>query len=185
MKSGARVLAVASGPIYERKQKTTILVGIVGRSNEIEGVLSERVEIDGEDSTAKIMRMFGKSRFKEQVKAIAINGIAIAGLNVVDIKAIEAKLHVPVIVMTRGRPRQKLLVGALEKAPDIEGKQKRILLVKETNSERKFAHVGGFYIQSAIEIKDILKVSKTCFELLRLAHLIAKGVSTGVSSGRV
>lgn len=49
MKGGVRMLALASGPIYGRKRRRTLVVGVVGRAGTVEGVLSGRVTIDGDD----------------------------------------------------------------------------------------------------------------------------------------
>jgi hypothetical protein len=186
MKEGARFLAVASGPIYERKKKTTLLVGIVGRKGTVEGVLSDRVGIDGNDATRKIIKMARSSRFSSQIKAIAINGIAIAGLNVVDVKTVERKAKIPVIILTRKKPDFVALEKALKSSENqetdlIKGK---IAIVKALNSERPFVKAGGFYVQSGKKI-DYDKGVAIAFELLRLAHMVAKGVSTGVSKGRI
>jgi endonuclease V-like protein UPF0215 family len=186
MKNGIRLLAVSSGPIYERKKHTTLLVGLVGRLGTIEGVLSEKVAIDGTDATSKIIKMFAKSRFKEQIKAIAINGVALAGLNVVDVKALERKTGVPVLVLTRHRPDKKAFAEALKKYQRIDSSaDKRMDIVKSLNKERPFLRVGGFYIQCKKDYAADKAVVETAFEMLRLAHMIAKGVSTGVSKGRI
>ncbi|MCL5680411.1 MAG: DUF99 family protein [Candidatus Marsarchaeota archaeon] len=186
MKKGARLLAVASGPIYERRKKRTILVGVVGRLGEIEGVLSENVEIDGSDGTLKILRLMNKSRFKEQIKAIAINGVAIAGLNVVDVKTLERKSKVPVLILTRNKPNMKAFVNALKRYSEANPSAlARIDKVKELNAERPFKKSRGFYVQGKVLDEYGNSLIETAFETLRIAHMIAKGVSTGVSKGRI
>ncbi|MCL4387688.1 DUF99 family protein [Candidatus Marsarchaeota archaeon] len=185
MKEGARFLAVASGPLYERKKSTTLLVGVIGRKGVIEGILSGRVDIDGTDATSKIIKMVHKSRFEEQIKAIAINGIAIAGLNVVDVKEIERRTGISVIVLTRKKPDFKALAKALKSSEKGYGDpaKDKIAMIKELNLERPFRKSEGFYIQAG-EI-DYEGKASTAFELLRLAHMIANGVSTGISKGRI
>jgi endonuclease V-like protein UPF0215 family len=185
MKEGVRLLAVASGPIYERKKKTTLLVGIIGRRGTIEGVLSDRIIVDGKDASSKIIKMAHKSRFGDQIKLIAINGIALAGLNVVDVKNVEHRTGIPVVVLTRKKPDFKALEKALmhsgEGRDSINGK---IAVVKALNAERPFKRAHGFHVQSDGKI-DYDKIVATAFELLRLAHMIANGVSTGISKGRI
>ena len=185
MKEGVRILAVASGPIYERKKRTTLLVGIIGRIGTIEGVLSDRIIVDGNDASSKIIKMARKSRFGDQIKLIAINGIALAGLNVVDVKNVEHRTGIPVVVLTRKKPDFKALEKALMNSR--EGRDlinSKIAVVKALNSERPFKRAHSFYIQSDEKI-DHGKVVETAFELLRLAHMIANGVSTGISKGRI
>ena len=185
MKEGARILAVASGPIYERKKKTTLLVGIIGRMGTIEGVLSDRIIVDGNDATSKIMKMARKSRFGDQIKLIAINGIALAGLNVVDVKTVERRTGIPAVVLTRKKPDFKALEKALMNSGECRDSiNSKIAIVKALNSERPFKRAHGFHIQSDEKI-DHDKIVATAFELLRLAHMIANGVSTGISKGRI
>ena len=187
MKSGVRVLAVASGPIYARRRKRTLIVGIVGRQGTIEGVLSGRVTIDGDDSTRAITGLIKKSRFRRQIRAIAINGIAVAGLNIVDVKELELSAHAPVIVLTRKKPDAPGFMKAIINyaKTDAESAERKRALATATNMERRFVKVSGFNVQSAIKASELKAIVPTAFELLRLAHMIAKGISTGVSSGRV
>ncbi len=182
-----RVLAVASGPIYARRRRSTLIVGIVGRIGAIEGVLSGRVAIDGTDSARAIAGLFGKSRFGGQIRAIAINGVAMAGLNVVDVEALEKATRVPVVVLTRKRPSAREFMKAMDAyaKTDKAGAAARKALVSALNGDRKFVRVSGFYVQSAINEAELRGVVPTAFSLLRLAHMVATGMSAGVSKGRV
>lgn len=181
------MLALASGPIYGRKRRRTLVVGVVGRAGTVEGVLSGRVTIDGDDSSATAISMFRKSRFREQIRAIVLNGIAIAGLNVVDVKRIEKATHVPVLVLTRSRPNVGEFMRALSiyQRTGVNDSERKRALIENTNRERRFVKVSGFYVQSGLKAAELKGVVPVAFELLRLAHMIAKGVSTGVSGGRV
>ncbi len=181
------MLALASGPIYGRKRRRTLVVGVVGRAGTVEGVLSGRVTIDGDDSSATAISMFRKSRFREQIRAIALNGIAIAGLNVVDVKRIEKATHVPVLVLTRSRPNAGEFMRALSiyQRTGVNDSERKRALIESINKERRFVKVSGFYVQSGLKAAELKGVVHVAFELLRLAHMIAKGVSTGVSGGRV
>ena len=184
MKAGIRFVAVASGPINERER--ALIVGVVGRNGVIEGVLSSSIEVDGKDSTASIVKMIDRSRFKEQIRLVALNGIALAGLNVVEIPRLEKALKIKTVVLTRGKPRPRLLVHALDEFAHESGKdvKRRIALV---NEQAKIGSVlsAGFHLQSAIEEPEIRRLAKPIYEMLRIAHLIARGVETGESKGRI
>lgn len=184
MKAGIRFVAIASGPINGRGR--ALIVGVVGRDGVIEGVLSESIEVDGEDSAERIIRMVGRSRFREQIRLVALNGIALAGLNVVNVPRLEKDLKVKTVVLTRGRPRPRLLLRALNGFSRISGKgvKERIGLVRE-QAKIKPARVGGFHLQSTIEKGEIGRVAGSAYEMLRIAHLIARGVETGESKGRI
>ena len=91
MKKGIRIISFASGPINGKK---ALIVGVISRENVIEGILSGNVEVDGFDSAKKIISLIKKSRFREQIKIVALNGIAIAGLNVVNVYKIKKDLKI-------------------------------------------------------------------------------------------
>ena len=82
MKEGVRYIAIASGP--KEKGKDSILVGVVFRNSYIEGLVSSTVKSDGTDSTDKIIRMIKHSKFRDQIRVLLFNGIALAGLNIID-----------------------------------------------------------------------------------------------------
>jgi hypothetical protein len=185
MKEGVRIAAVTSGPIkkgVEAKLRNTQIVAVIGSKKGIEGILSSKVSVDGSDSTKKIISMIKRSRFREQVKAIALNGIAIAGLNVVDIEELNRKLRCQTILLTRKRPRRSLLIQSIRNACiNTEEKARKISMLKKQGDIRK---VGGFYIQAYpdTDVKNVLNASA---ELLRLSHMIASGISKGESMGRI
>ncbi len=181
------MLAVASGPIYARRRKRTLIVGVVGRHGVVEGVLSGRVAVDGDDSSSAIASLFRKSRFRLQIRAIAVNGIATAGLNVIDVRELEHRTGVPVIILTRKKPDVPEFMKAISAYAklDAAGAETKRALVIATNKERKFSRVSGFNVQSSLDAAELKGIVPTAFELLRLAHMIANGTSTGVSKGRI
>ncbi len=71
MKSGIRILAIDDSS-FRRTDKNVLVVGVIKRLDSIEGIISCRVEADGNDATAKIARMISGSRFLEQVKLIVV-----------------------------------------------------------------------------------------------------------------
>lgn len=184
MKSGSRLIAIASGPIQERK--SALLVGVVARDNKIEGILSGSIAVNGEDSTQRIISMISKTRFKEQIKIVALNGVAIAGLNVVDVQRLEGKLGVETIVFTRARPDPRKLVHALRAFARKNGidPKERIALVK-TQAKRKPESVDGFHMQCLLKSYELKPFAAQSYEMLRIAHLIASGIETGESRGRI
>ncbi len=80
-KKGIRILAVDDGPL-DKSGKGVLVVGIVGREGTIEGVLSFRVDADGSDATERLSATIQKTRFRDQIKLIALNGVTLAGPDV-------------------------------------------------------------------------------------------------------
>jgi endonuclease V-like protein UPF0215 family len=178
LKKGIRIISFASGPIGGKK---ALIVGVISRENTIEGILSGSVETDGFDSAKKIISLIKKSRFREQIKIVALNGIAIAGLNVVDVYKIKKDLKIGFIILTRKKPRSTLLIEALGRSLG-KNLNKKIDIVNLV-SEEKIHSISGLFLQSNIEIDRTM--ADYAFEGLRISHLIARGVYTGESKGRL
>ncbi|RLF28930.1 MAG: hypothetical protein DRJ99_04005, partial [Thermoplasmata archaeon] len=115
MKSQIRVLGVDDGP-FSFNDKYTLVVGVVMRGGSyLESVLSTRVSIDGLDSTHSLIEMINNSRYKDQIRTIMIDGIALGGFNVVDIEEIFRETSIPVITITRDKPDNEKIKMALKK----------------------------------------------------------------------
>ncbi len=192
MKNGIRIAAAASGPIRGRKE--TLLVIAIYREGSLEGVLSGSIGVDSSDSARKIVSIVGRSRFKEQVKLIALNGIALAGLNVVDIRRVRKELGTSFLILTRKKPHKELLIDAIDKRADYRAKGSKKQHVEDRRKKAIIEDIGklpvqklmGFYVQSDMDIsKENKSVVSAAFEALRIAHLIANGVETGESKGRI
>jgi uncharacterized protein len=184
LKSGARYIAIASGPIKDRKK--TILVGIILRNNYIEGVLSTRIAVDGTDSTDKIIKMIKGSRFKDQARILVFNGIALAGLNVINLKMLEKKLDVRIILINRRRQDAPQLIKAMNTFASMSRKnvEDRIDIVREYSRVNPIK-INGLFVQSEMEQHHLKNFTDRAFEAIRIAHIIASGVSTGESKGRI
>ena len=191
MKSGIRIAAAASGPIKGRK--STLLVIVVYREGIVEGVLSDTIGVDSSDSSKKIISRIRRSRFKDQVKVLALNGIALAGLNVVDVHSVSKALGVEFIILTRKKPHKDLLIKAVERIrrESKEGTKAAIAAKRDIGlingvGMLQIKKVNGFYAQSSLDLgKSDSGLVMSAFEALRIAHLIANGVETGESKGRI
>ena len=183
MKRGIRLLAVVSGPLRGRN---TLALGLVSRIGIIEGVVSTKVQADGTDSTEKLSRLFNSTRFGEQVKLIAINGIGFAGLNILDVQALKRKTGAEVLSITRNKPHPGELVKALRAFSKQEKRDvsSRIEFVKAIGELEEY-RCDGYYVQTTLEKGESAKFVSESARLLRLAHLISSGVVLGESRGRI
>ncbi|MGC8537358.1 MAG: DUF99 family protein, partial [Candidatus Micrarchaeia archaeon] len=157
MKSGIRIAAAASGPIKGRN--STLLVIVIYREGIIEGVLSEHIGVDSSDSSKKIISRIKASRFRDQVKVLALNGIALAGLNVVDVYAAKKALGVGFIILTRNKPHKVLLIDAVERmrSENRAGAKtaaiaKRAIDLINNVGKLPIKKIGGFYAQSSLDL---------------------------------
>lgn len=186
MKRGARFIAIASGPIDKGRKKRALLVGLIFRDSYIEGLLSTSIETEGTDSTRKIISMLNKSRFREQVKVLLFNGIALAGLNIIDPKKLERKLKMRVVLLNKRRQHAKELVMALKRFSESTGANVdgRIRIV-ESSASMNSLKTNGLYLQSTLDKAYLKSFAANAFEALRIAHIIARGISGGESKGRL
>lgn len=183
-KVGGAMVGIATAPISAKG--TVLLVGVVERGGVVEGVLTTRVLRDGTDSTAKIAHMISRSRFSTQVKFVALDGISVAGLNVVDIRTLEKRLGVSCISITKRKPHKQLMKNAIRLYGERKGidVSNRLDLLDATLD--KPLSVSGMILLTEVQgprRREILV--RRAAEAVRLAHLIASGVSRKESKGRI
>lgn len=128
--------------------------------------------------------MINESKFKPQLRCIFLDGIAVAGFNVIDVKELNNKTRIPVIVIIRKNPNIEKIKKTLIKI----NKKNKIKLIEKAGS---VVPVGKIYIQliglSIEKAKEILKIVCTRSlipEPIRIAHLIASGITFGESRGK-
>jgi len=142
------------------------------------------VRRDGRNATERIAAMLDDSRFDPRL--VFLNGIAVAGFNVVDLPDLAARLDRPVVVVARRRPGMPRIRRALlEKVPG--GRRKWALIEKAGPMEP----IEGVWVQRAgISRRDAAAALRraTRFgkvpEPLRVAHLVAGALGRGESRGR-
>lgn len=184
MKREIRVLGIDDGP-FTRKDSSVLIVGTVFRGGDwLDGVLSTSVQRDGRDATEKIIGMINRSKFRSQLKAVFLKGIAVGGFNVIDVEELCKQTGKPVIMVVRRFPDYDKMFRALEKI----GHAEKIGLIAKVAQPIK---IGQVFVQfvgcSREEAERLVKLTTTRSfvpEPLRSAHIIAAGVVKGESRGR-
>ena len=191
MKSQIRVCGIDDAPFEfgNRDSKAMVRGAIVRAPSYLEGVLRFEVSVDGDDSTVNIRKALETSRFCEQLRAVLIDGIALAGFNIIDIEELSSSLGLPVITVTREKPDMRSIEAALRKYfADAEKRMKR--LSRLSVMELKTAHNPIFVSYAGIgreEVREIIgatTVRGVIPEPIRMAHIIASGLSRGESKGK-
>ena len=187
MKRELRVIGIDDAPFdkFDPLQKYVLVVATVFRGGGfMDGMLSCHVEKDGEDATLKIIDMINECKFKPQLQAVFLDGIAVAGFNVINPVSVHKETGIPVIIVIRDFPDYKKIFSALEKL----GMQKKIGIIKKMPKPVKIHDV---YVQhigiSKEQTKKLLKICCTHSNLpeaIRVAHLVASGLVEGQSRGR-
>jgi len=189
MKQQIRLLGIDDAP-FAFKDRYGIIIGVVMRGGEyLEGILKNQVSIDGDDATQICIQMIENSKYKKQLKAILVDGVALCGFNIVDIKEIYNSTSIPVITITRDKPDFEKIKTALQKK--FKDWEKRFnLITKGELHEIKTKH-NPIYVKfvglSTNEAKEIIKISTirgVIPEPIRIAHLIASGITRGESYGK-
>src|SRR3989338_3506393 len=185
LKREIRILEIEDAPFKKFIDKESLIVGTIFRGGSfLDGIISAKAAVDGNDSTENIIRMITKSKFYEQIRCILLDGIAVAGFNVIDIQELSDKTKIPVIVIIRRYPDIEKIKSTLIKIH----KQEKISLIEKAGEIEK---INSIYIQkknlSIEKAREILNMTCTHSNIpepLRQAHLIASGIVLGESKGR-
>jgi len=189
MKTEIRLLGIDDSP-FAFKDKYAKIIGVVMRGGEyIEGILSDKVSVDGSDATKICKKMIENTRHRKQLKAVLLDGVALGGFNVVDIEKIYNDTNLPIITITRDKPNFDKIKKALQKNFD-DWSDRWDLISKEELHEIKTKHnpiyvkCAGITINEAKEIIKLSTIRGVVPEPIRVAHLIASGIKRGESYGK-
>ena len=184
MKRLVRVVGIDDGSFKPRSGGKALVVGVVSRlDNRVEGILSTYVTVDALDATDSITEMISKSKFFEQIEFVFLDGVNVAGFNIIDLRQLHNALKIPVAAVFRKQPDFEKIYSALENFSDSSNRKELIRKAGEIHA------ADGVFFQcfgaSPEETERILRKSShhsNLPEVLRLAHLIASGVSRGEST---
>jgi uncharacterized protein len=180
------VLGIDDGPVEKHASgATTPIVGVMMEGADLfEAVAVTRFSVDGEDATGFLADWIGSLRFRPSLQGVVFGGITIAGLGVVDVRALSERLELPVMTVNRRPPIDPPLLAALRSA----GFPQRIATV-EAAPPARFA--TGLYVSAAgaqperIDALLTAAIGKSGLpEPLRIAHLVARALATGESRGK-
>ena len=175
----------------------------------MDGVVSGKVRRDGADSTRTMLELIEASQFRDQLRVVMLQGIAVAGFNVVDVHGLSAALQLPVLVITRRQPdlaamERALFSGDPPGRPRVAGAARKWQLIRAAGEmerlqpSRRRAEISGLpaggqrlwiqrvglSLEAAREVVAATTLHGNIPEPLRLAHLIAGGIVSGRSRGR-
>ena len=185
LKKEIRVIGIDDAPFNKFKKGNVAVIGAVFRGGSfLDGVLSTKARIDGNNATKKIIEMINKCKFKPQLQCIFLDGIAVGGFNIIDVKELSKKTKLPVIVIIRKNPNIKKIKETLIKI----NKKDKIKLIEKAGSvvpvNKIYVQITGLSIEKAKEILEITCTRSLIPEPVRIAHLIASGITYGESRGK-
>jgi len=191
VKKEIRIIGFDDGPFIPKSKGKVPVVGVIYRGgNYLDGILKTEVKIDGIDSTKKLIDIINSSRHKEQLRIIILDGITVGGFNLIDIKKLNKKTNLPVLVINRKKPEITKFKNALK---NFKNYKKRLEIMEnagETKVLKIEKHKNLYYQCIGLDKNEIEKIIKmSCIhslipEPLRVAHLIASAIVKGESKGR-
>jgi uncharacterized protein len=205
------VIGFDDGPFRREHRGDVWLVGAVCSGTRLDGVVSGRVRRDGADATRRMVDLVRGSPFAH-VRVVLLQGIAVGGFNVVDIRGLSEALGVPVLVVMRRPPdlaavRMALFSEDPAARPPVRGAAKKWHLIENAGpieplgashrslkrsrvagvpvrAPRLWVQRAGLTLEAARDVVAATTLHGNIPEPLRAAHLIAGGITTGKSRGR-
>jgi len=185
VKPEIRVLGIDDGVFTPHSNELVDVVGIVYRGGYwFDGFMHTRVHVDGLDATEKLAEMITRSPHYPQLRVIILNGVTLAGFNVVDIEELSQKAKLPVVAVTRDKPNFDDIKKALKNLPNSEERWRAIekagkmIKVRTRNGEEPvYVHVAGLSEEDAKRILKSTSTRSNVPEALRVAHIIASGLA--------
>ncbi|UBV42880.1 DUF99 family protein [Deinococcus taeanensis] len=170
-------------PFHREWRGDVPVIGTTYARTTLHGVVSGRVRRDGRNSTAELARLVNLS--PAHLQLILLQGIALAGFNVVDLHALHGATGRPVLIVARRAPNLDRIRAAL--LARVPGGARKWRLVQAAGPMEAcggvFVQRAGLTLTQAQEALEALTVTGRVPEPLRAAHLIARGVTRGHSAG--
>jgi uncharacterized protein len=181
----SNVIGFDDAPFPSTHRGNVRIFGVVCSRTRLDGVVSGLVRRDGKNSTERMIELVEQNQFKDCVRAVLLQGIAVAGFNVVDVELLAARLGVPVVVIARRKPRLNLIRAAIA---HTRGAERKWRLIERAGSMEPLGNLWvqrvGISREATAGLLQATTLHGNLPEPLRLAHLIAGGATTGRSRGR-
>lgn len=179
-----RVIGFDDAP-HRRTDATVEVAGVVCSDVRFEGMVWGTATKDGWDATEVLGGLLTGSKYAAQVHAVLIDGVAIGGLNVVDLPRLCEMVGVPCLTVMRRRPDLSAMRRAVANLSEPERRWDLVARAGTIHEAEPFVfQVAGASAQQAHEILRRTTDTGHVPEPLRLAHLIGSAVRDGQSRGR-
>lgn len=188
MKPEVRLLGFDDGP-FSFEDANTSLAGVMARGGGyVEAVLLGEVTVDGTDATDRVLGLLEGSGFAETAQAVAFNGGAFGGFNVLDLEVLHEALGLPVVALIRDEPDDQAVAAALEKHfPDADERLSRLnaqpLEPVELDGRPSYVRRVGGDLEGIQRLFQLHTLRGRTPEPLRIAHLVATAAVEGRSRG--
>nr|BAL55591.1 hypothetical conserved protein [uncultured Gammaproteobacteria bacterium] len=186
MRLPAHIIGFDDAPFNRNHRGDVSVVGAIFTGTRLDGVVCGKVRRDGANATTRLAGLIAASRFRHHLQLIMLQGIALAGFNVVDIQQLHRVTGLPVLVISRKQPNLAAIAQALNKVPGGRRKWQRLARAGAPEA------LAGVWVQragidSTAATQVILRTAlhSAIPEPLRTAHIIAGGITAIQSKHRV
>jgi len=170
---------------FQRSDVHVNLSGVVCANTRFEGMLWGKATRDGFDATDVISEMVIASKYLPQVHVLLLDGIAIGGLNVIDLPDLANRLSLPCIAVMRKHPDLDAMKQVIGNLPQAERRLATLAKAGPIHQAAPFVYqVSGMDAEAAASVLARLTDTGHVPEALRLAHHIGAAVKTGSSKRR-
>ncbi len=161
---------------FERGHRGDVpVVGTVFSGLRLDGILWTKVRRDGAGATRALADVLQDSRFFPQIQVVLLQGITLAGFNVVDIHGLSRAIDRPVLVVTRRAPNLDAIRRALQTR--VPGGARKWKLIEAAGPMEPLGRVHiqrvGLDRREAARLVEALSVYSDVPEPLRTAHIVA------------
>ncbi len=183
----SNVVGFDDEPFAKHHRGDVQVVGAVFAAERLDGVLVGRVHRDGANATRELIRLVADSKYAQHLQLVMLQGVALAGFNVVDVQELSRQLGLPALVVARHAPDTRAIRRALLK--HVANGLDKWTLIQQLGPMEPISHVYvqrvGLSREEAEAVLDRFALNGHVPEPLRIAHLIAGAIGSGQSRGRV
>ncbi len=187
MRLPSHIIGFDDAPFAKVHRGDVTVVGAIFTANRLDGVVCGKVRRDGANATQRLGELILGCRFRHHLQLIMLQGIALAGFNVVDIHRLYRQTGLPVLVISRKQPNLPAIAKAL--CEKVKGGQRKWRLIERAGNPQRIAGVwaqcAGIDIVVAEQVIVRTAIHGAIPEPLRTAHIIASGITAIKSRHRV
>lgn len=177
-----RAIGFDDAPFVRRAKQPVSVAGVVCAGTRFEGMLWGEVEPDGWNATDVLCQMLTNSKFLPQLHVVLLDGLSLAGFNVIDLPFLAAKVERPCIAVMRRYPDLTAVEFAVRRLPEPD---RRMALFQKAgiiyDYRPFFFQTCGTSPETAAKVLGRLTDCGHVPEALRVAHLITSAVVKGES----
>ncbi|MCI4357055.1 MAG: DUF99 family protein [Thermoplasmata archaeon] len=175
-----RVVGVDDGRFRRTDARAPVALVVMSLPDRVDGIGMTDVGVDGSDATGRLAAAIRRSEHYPGIRAVLLDGITLAGFNVVDLAGLARSVRRPVIAVTRRKPDRAAIESAVRTYfPNDRGRRLRLLRARPlfpvpvTGGWLEVAVAGATRAEAAALVRRSVREGRWP-EPLRLAGMVAR-----------